>query len=62
MPQSPFSGFQETVRASAKIRRECMDVVHRARSELVETRAASRKAIVESRDLMAEADAIIARR
>jgi hypothetical protein len=60
MPQSPLSRLQETVRTSAEIRREGADAARRARAELVETRAALRKAIVESRKLMAEIDALIA--
>jgi hypothetical protein len=37
-------------------------MIGRARRELAETKAATRKAIAESRELMAEADAINARR
>jgi hypothetical protein len=58
VPQFPFSRLQETVEA----RRECADMARRARTELAETRAASQKAIAESRKLIAEADAILAKR
>jgi len=56
MPQSPLSvyerpsGLVPSSGASPRMR------AHRARIELVETRAASRKAIVESRELMAAID------
>jgi len=62
MPRSPFSRLKETVRAGAETPRECVDASRRALAELAEARAASCKAIVESQELMAEADAIIARR
>jgi hypothetical protein len=44
MLQTPFSRLQETVRASAEIRRECVDTAPRARAQSVEAGAASRKA------------------
>jgi hypothetical protein len=62
MPQSHFSYAQETIRAAAESRQECADFMRRARAELAETRAASRKAIAESRELMAKIDAVMAKR
>jgi hypothetical protein len=62
MPQSSYLQGREINRSAAEIRRECADAARRARSELAEARAAARKTIIESRDLMAEADAIMARR
>jgi hypothetical protein len=62
MPQFPFSRSQEAVRASIEVRRECADMARRARNEMTETKAAAQKAIIESRELMAQADAIVARR
>jgi hypothetical protein len=60
MPQSPR--LQETIRASAETRRQGANAVLRARAELAETRAATRKTIIESQQLMAEAEAVIAGR
>ena len=62
MPRSPFSRLKETVRASAEFRRECADAARRARAELAETTAATRKTIIESQELMAKAEAVIGRR
>ena len=62
MPQSPISRFQETVSASVESRRECANAVRRTRSEMAETRAVTRKTIIESQELMAEVDDVIARR
>lgn len=64
MQQSQFLNLQEIVRAvtGSESRRECRRVLDRARSEMAEIRAATRKTIIESRELMAEADAVIARR
>ena len=62
MPQSSFLSLRETIRASGETRREDANALRRARTELVETRAATQKTITDSRELMAEADAIIARR
>ena len=62
MPPSRFSRLQETIRASAETRRHCADAARRARTELVETRASTQKIIIESQELMAKADAIIAKR
>jgi hypothetical protein len=62
MPQFPFSRLQDTARASVEARHECADMARRARFELAETRAASRRTIAESRNLTAEADAVPARR
>jgi hypothetical protein len=60
MPQFSFLPLRETVRASAEIRRECAEMARRARAELVETRAATGKIIIESRKLMAEIDVLVA--
>ena len=64
MPQIPFFHLQEIVRAVAESesRRECRLALDRARSEMAEIKAATRKTIIESRELMAEADAVMARR
>jgi hypothetical protein len=62
MPQCYFSHAQETIRAAAESRQECADFVRRARFELAETRAATLKAITESRELMAKIDAAMAKR
>src|SRR5215467_12292430 len=62
MPQSPFSRFQETVSASVESRRERANAVRRTRSEMAETIAVTRKTIIESQELMAEVDDVIARR
>lgn len=43
------------------MRRECVDAVRRVQAELAETSAGSRKAIAESRELMAEIDTIMAK-
>jgi hypothetical protein len=58
---SSLSSSQELRRKSAENRRECADMVRRCRFELRETRAATEVAITESRELMAQADAIMAR-
>jgi hypothetical protein len=58
---TPLSSSQELRRKGAESRRECADMVRRCRFELRETRAATEAAITGSRDLMAQADAIIAR-
>jgi hypothetical protein len=62
MPQFPFLRLRETVRASAEIRREGADAARRAWTEMAEIKAGAQKAIIESRELMAQADAIIPRR
>ena len=62
MPQSYFSHARETIRAASESRQECPDFMRRAQAELTETSAATRKAIIESREVMAQADAILARR
>jgi hypothetical protein len=62
MPHFPLSRLKETVRASAECRRECADAARRARAEFLETRASTQKTIIESQQLMAEVDAIIAKR
>jgi hypothetical protein len=53
--------FQENIRVAAEIQRECADAARRARSEVAETRAATLKAIAESRGLMAKIDAVMAK-
>ena len=55
MPQSSFS--QKT----AKIITERRAAWERARSEMAEMKAATRKTIIESQELMAEVDAVMAR-
>jgi len=64
MPQSSFLHLQGIVRAviESKPRHECRLALDRARSEMAEISAGTRKAIDESRELMAEADAVLARR
>ena len=62
MPQSHFVDAREIVRIAAETRRECADMARRSRSEMAEIRAAARKMIIESRELMAEVDAILAKR
>jgi hypothetical protein len=62
MAQSNFVYTQETVRSTAQARRECAAMVRRTRFEMVEIRSSARTAIIESRELMAEADAILAKR
>ena len=54
--------LQEIVRITAKMRRDCADATRHARADMAETIAATREAITKSQELMAEADAIIARR
>jgi hypothetical protein len=61
MPQSYFSHAQETIRDARESRRECADFVRRGRAEFAETRAATLKAIAESRELMAKIDAVMAK-
>ena len=62
MPQSHFVDAREIVLIAAETRRECADMARRSRSEMAEIRAAARKMIIESRELMAEVDAILAKR
>jgi hypothetical protein len=64
MAQCPFFLLQQIIRAvtEAESRHECRLAFDRARSEMAEIRAATRKTISESRELMAEADAVLARR
>jgi ATPase subunit of ABC transporter with duplicated ATPase domains len=57
MPQSHFSHGQETIRAAAESRQECADFIRRGRAEFAETRAATLKAIAESREFMTKIDA-----
>jgi cell division septum initiation protein DivIVA len=54
MPRFHFSYAQETIRAAGESRQECAVFMRRARAELAETRAATLKAIAESRELMAK--------
>jgi hypothetical protein len=62
LPRSSSSITQEIIRASIASRLECADMFRRTRRELADAKAAARKAIAESRELMAEGDAINARR
>jgi hypothetical protein len=62
MPQSHFAYAREIVLTAAEIRRECAEMARRTRSEMEEVRAATRKAIIESRELMAGIDGILAKR
>jgi hypothetical protein len=55
-----FSHAQETIRAAAESRQECADFIRRSRADFAETRAATLKAIAESRELMANIDAVMA--
>ena len=59
MPQAHFLDFRVMVSAS---RRDRLLEFNRAQSEFAETKAATRKAIVESQELMAEADVVMAKR
>ena len=61
MPQFPFSHLPENIRTSVELRHECADFTRRALADFAETRAATLKAIAESRELMAKADAVMAR-
>ena len=61
MPVSHFSHVQETIRAAAESRQECADFLRRARAEFAETSAATLKAIAESRELMGNIDAVMAK-
>jgi hypothetical protein len=59
MPQAHFLDFQVMVSAS---RRDRLLEFNRAQSEFAQAKAATRKAIVESQELMAEVDAVMAKR
>lgn len=59
MPQSRLLDFQVIASAS---RREMWVALNRTQFEFAETRAATERAIEQSRVLMAEADAIVAKR
>ena len=61
MQQSQFSHAQEAIRAAGESRQECADFIRRGRAEFAETRAATIKAIAESRELMAKIDAVMAK-
>jgi hypothetical protein len=61
MPQSHFSQAREAIRAAAEARRECAEMARRTCFEMADTRAATRKAIIESRELMAKIDAVMAK-
>ena len=52
--------LRDIITANAATRRECADAVRRAQAELAQTRAATRKTIIESRELMARIDVLIA--
>jgi anti-sigma-K factor RskA len=62
MQQSQFLHLQEIVSAVARseARRECRRALDRVRSEMAEIRAATQKTIIESRELMAQVDEVIA--
>jgi hypothetical protein len=62
MPRFHFSHAQETIRTAAESRRECADFIRRSRAEFAQTRAATLKAIAESRELMANIDGVMAKR
>jgi uncharacterized protein YaiL (DUF2058 family) len=62
MPQSNFVYTQEIVRSTAEARRECAEMARRTRFEMDETISSTQRAIIESRELMAKADAILAKR
>jgi hypothetical protein len=61
MPKSPFLHLQEIIRAvtDSKSRHECRLKLDRARSEMAEISTATQRAIDESRELMAAADAVV---
>jgi hypothetical protein len=61
MRQFPISRLQENIRASVELRREYADFTRRALADFAETRAATLKAIAESRELLAKIDVIMAR-
>jgi hypothetical protein len=62
MPQSHFAYAREIVRTAAEIRREWTVLARRALAQVAEARAATQKTIIESRELMAEIDAVLAKR
>jgi hypothetical protein len=62
MRQSHFVYAREIVRTAAETRRECAEMARRSRFEMAEVRAATLKTVIESQELMAEADAILAKR
>jgi hypothetical protein len=62
MPRSLFRDFEKAVKDSAEFRGEYKHAVIRVRSELAETVALTRITIKESRLLMAEVDAGMAKR
>jgi hypothetical protein len=62
MPQSPFVDAREIVRVAAETRRECAELAWRSRSEMAEIRAAARKTIIESRELMAGINTALTKR
>ena len=64
MLQTPFFLLQEIVRAvtESESRHECRLALDRSRSEMAKIEAATRKTIIESRELMTAADAVLARR
>jgi len=53
---------RDFVRTAAETRYECADRARRARSELAEIRAATRKTIIGSRELIADIDSVLAER
>jgi hypothetical protein len=62
VPQSHFVYAREIVRTAAETRRECAEMARRSRSETAEIKAATRKTIIESWELMAEIEAALAKR
>jgi hypothetical protein len=62
MLQSHFVYAREIVLAAAEARRECAEMARRSRYEIAEIRAATRKSIIESWELMAEIEAALAKR
>jgi hypothetical protein len=62
MPQTNFVHTREIVRSAAEARRECAELARRTPFGMVEIRSSTRRAIIESWKLMAEADAILAKR
>ena len=61
MRQSHFTSARE-IRTAAETRRECTVLARRALAQVAEARAATRKTIIESRELMAKIDAVLAKR
>jgi hypothetical protein len=62
MPRLLFPDFEKAVKDSIELRGEYEHAVIRVRSELAETVALTRIAIDKSQQLMAEVDAVLAKR